>query len=74
MFKKIILKIIKLYIYVASPYLGGNCKYTPSCSNYGYKAVEKHGAIIGSLMIFSRLFRCNPFSKGGYDPVRWKLF
>ena len=70
MFKKIILKFIKLYILIASPYIGGNCKYTPSCSNYGHQAVEKHGALIGAWMIFVRLFKCNPFAKGGYDPVR----
>ena len=45
------------------------CPYYPTCSMYGMEAIEKHGAIKGGLMAIWRILRCNPFSKGGYDPV-----
>lgn len=51
------------------------CRYTPSCSEYAIQAIEKHGAAKGFLLAFWRVLRCNPFSKGGLDPVpdkgRW---
>lgn len=47
----------------------GACKYTPSCSNYGIEAITKYGSIKGSFLTIKRIIRCNPFSKGGYDPV-----
>lgn len=46
------------------------CKYIPTCSQYALEAIEKYGAIKGSLMAAWRLARCNPFSKGGFDPVK----
>lgn len=53
-----------------SPYKGGPCcKYIPSCSEYGLTAIERFGAFKGGLMAIWRILRCNPFSKGGYDPV-----
>jgi len=45
------------------------CPYIPTCSEYGLEAVEKYGAFKGGLLAFWRILRCNPFSKGGYDPV-----
>lgn len=69
MIKKLVLKSIKLYMVFFSPYLSGNCKYSPSCSNYGYQAVEKYGGLMGAYLILRRLIKCNPFSRGGYDPV-----
>ena len=45
------------------------CPYYPCCSQYGLEAIRKHGAIKGSLLAAWRIIRCNPFSKGGYDPV-----
>ena len=45
------------------------CPYTPTCSRYGLEAIEKYGALKGSLLAIWRILRCNPFSKGGYDPV-----
>ena len=54
-----------------SPYLSNfsKCPYTPSCSNYMLQALEKYGIIKGGLMGTYRILRCNPFTKGGYDPV-----
>lgn len=48
---------------------GACCKYYPTCSQYGIEAIEKYGALKGSMLAVWRILRCNPFSKGGYDPV-----
>ena len=45
------------------------CKYIPTCSEYGIQAIEKYGALKGGILTIWRIIRCNPFSKGGYDPV-----
>lgn len=45
------------------------CRFTPSCSQYGYQAIAKYGLIKGGWMAFRRVMRCNPFHSGGYDPV-----
>ena len=47
----------------------GYCKYYPTCSQYGYEAIAKHGLIKGGLKTIKRLLRCHPWSQGGYDPV-----
>lgn len=75
--KKMLLKIIRIYQKTISPDYGffaykhpaGYCKYYPSCSEYGYQAISKYGVIKGSFKAITRILRCNPFSKGGYDPV-----
>ncbi len=68
--KRVLLSLLKLYKKYLSPALPQNrCKYLPTCSEYAYGAIEKHGALRGSLLAIWRLLRCNPFSKGGYDPV-----
>lgn len=67
--KKPVIKLIRFYQKRISPTLGSNCKYIPTCSQYTLEAVEKYGAIRGCLMGLYRILRCNPFSKGGYDPV-----
>lgn len=48
---------------------GGACRYTPTCSQYAIEAIEVHGVFKGSLLAARRILRCNPFFKGGYDPV-----
>ncbi|GAA1397611.1 hypothetical protein GCM10009599_26990 [Luteococcus peritonei] len=60
---------VKLWRRLLSPLYGDVCKYHPSCSAYGLTALETHGAIYGSWLTVWRILRCNPFSKGGYDPV-----
>lgn len=68
--KKILIKGIIFYRKYISPLKPAPaCKYIPTCSEYGIEAIEKHGAIKGGLMTLWRIIRCNPFSKGGYDPV-----
>jgi hypothetical protein len=71
--KKIILIIIKFYKKHVSSWLeqkGVKCKYYPTCSEYTMQAVEKYGAIKGSLLGAKRILKCNPFSEGGYDPLK----
>ena len=67
--KKILIFIIKLYQKFLSPLKSTRCPYYPCCSQYGLEAIQKHGAIKGSALAAWRICRCNPFSKGGYDPV-----
>jgi len=67
--KKILITSIKAYKKYISPYKGTKCPYYPSCSDYGIDAVERHGVFLGLLLAFWRILRCNPFSKGGTDPV-----
>ena len=53
-----------------SPWFGPRCKYEPTCSEYTKQAIEKYGAIKGTIIGLKRILRCNPFSKGGYDPLK----
>lgn len=66
--KNILIKIIKFYQKIPGSF-HLNCKYIPSCSNYGIEALEKHGTLKGSYLIIKRILKCNPFSKGGIDLV-----
>ena len=65
----ILIFIIKFYRKYLSPLKSTKCPYIPTCSQYGLEAVEKYGAVKGGAMAAWRIIRCNPFSKGGYDPV-----
>ncbi|MEL7603109.1 MAG: membrane protein insertion efficiency factor YidD [Bacillota bacterium] len=68
--KRALLALLRFYKRHISPGLPQNrCKYLPTCSEYAYEAIERHGAIRGSLLAVWRVLRCNPFSRGGYDPV-----
>ena len=67
--KGIILLLIKFYRKFISPLYPQTCRYYPSCSEYSFQAIERFGIIKGIFMSFYRILRCNPFSKGGYDPV-----
>ncbi|MAZ56155.1 MAG: membrane protein insertion efficiency factor YidD [Flavobacteriales bacterium] len=67
--KKILINIIRFYQISISPFLGSNCRYTPTCSNYCIKALEKHNLIYAIYLSFKRIMRCHPFSGSGYDPV-----
>lgn len=67
--KKAVIKSIKFYQRAISPYKFFHCIYTPTCSQYTLEAVEKYGVAKGLFMGFLRILRCNPFAKGGYDPV-----
>ena len=60
---------IRLYKRFLSPLLPPSCRFTPSCSRYTVEAIQRHGALRGTLLGTWRILRCNPFGKGGYDPV-----
>ena len=64
-----LLALIKLYQWTISPLLGPVCKYYPSCSHYGYTAIDRHGAVKGTALTAWRILRCNPWSLGGVDHV-----
>ena len=71
--KKLLIKIIKWYQKNISLWLNSQnikCKYYPTCSEYTIQAIEKYGAIKGVGLGIWRILRCNPFSKGGYDPLK----
>ncbi len=61
---------IRLYQRALSPMLPDSCRFYPSCSEYTVLAIRRHGVLKGILMGSWRIMRCNPFSKGGFDPVR----
>lgn len=71
--KKVLIYIIKIYKKTLSPFFeffGIKCKYYPTCSEYTKQAIEKYGALKGSFLGIKRILKCNPFSKGGYDPLK----
>ena len=67
--KKVILAMISFYQKAVSPYTRPCCRFTPTCSQYAVEAVTKYGALKGTFLAVKRILRCNPFFKGGYDPV-----
>jgi len=68
-----LLFLLRLYMMLLAPFVGGACKFYPSCSNYAYEAVARHGARRGSVLAIKRLLRCRPFTQGGVDPVPEEL-
>ncbi len=63
------LALIRFYQHRISASWPGACRYQPTCSHYGYEAIERHGVIKGYTLTVWRLARCHPFTRGGYDPV-----
>ena len=70
--KIIFIKFIKIYQLIISPYLGNNCRFYPSCSDYTVEAIEKYGMIKGLKMMTIRILRCNPWGGSGIDMVNDK--
>lgn len=68
--KRTLIFLIKLYRKYISPLKPACCRFYPTCSQYAIEAIEKYGALIGGFMAIKRILRCNPFNKGGYDPVK----
>jgi uncharacterized protein len=74
----ILIALVKLYRLTLSPYLGGSCRFHPSCSLYALDALARFGAMRGATLAAARVIRCNPFCEGGMDPVpaggevRWR--
>lgn len=68
--KRIFLSLIRFYQRNISPNRPPSCRFTPTCSQYAYEAIQKYGALKGGWLALRRLLRCNPFYKGDfYDPV-----
>ena len=61
--------LIRLYRLAVSPWLGGNCRFQPSCSAYAIEALERHGVLHGSWLALRRIGRCHPWARAGHDPV-----
>jgi hypothetical protein len=69
MIKKAAMQAIRLYQLILSPFLGGQCRFYPSCSDYTREAIEKHGLLKGIGLGGRRLLKCHPFHPGGIDTV-----
>lgn len=70
MMKKLAILLIRVYQLCIAPLLGQNCRFTPSCSQYGIEAIQKHGFLWGSWLAVKRIVRCNPWcGHGGIDNV-----
>jgi len=68
--KKVLIYFIKAYKIIISPLLPDSCRFYPTCSEYAVDAIDKYGILKGSIKSICRILRCNPFNKGGYDPVK----
>jgi hypothetical protein len=68
--KFLFLNFLRLYKALLSPFLPPACRFTPTCSEYAMQAVEKYGAFRGTWLSVKRILRCQPFCRGGYDPVK----
>ena len=66
--KYILIGLIKVYQMLPLK-SHNNCRFIPTCSNYGIEAINEYGSIKGTLLTIKRIIRCNPLSKGGYDPL-----
>ena len=68
--KFLVLDLLGIYKAMVSPFLPPACRFEPTCSEYAKQAVEKYGALRGTWMGIRRILRCQPFCKGGHDPVK----
>ncbi|CAN5469318.1 membrane protein insertion efficiency factor YidD [soil metagenome] len=67
--RRVAMLMIRGYQKFISPFFPPSCRFEPTCSTYGYEAIEKYGIIKGGWMAFRRILRCHPWNRGGYDPV-----
>jgi putative membrane protein insertion efficiency factor len=66
---RLLVAIVRLYQASLGPFMGGHCRFSPTCSQYAIDALTAHGAMRGSWLTVRRIGRCHPFGGGGYDPV-----
>jgi uncharacterized protein len=66
---KLPVMLIKLYQWILSPYIGNQCRFTPTCSHYAIEAYTKFGVLKGTYLTVTRIARCHPWHAGGHDPV-----
>ena len=67
--QRLLIAIVRAYRLLLSPWLGGACRFSPTCSVYAIEALQTHGAAQGSYLTLRRLARCHPWCAGGHDPV-----
>lgn len=67
--QRLTISLVRFYQVFISPLFPPSCRYYPTCSHYMITAIKKHGALLGVIMGCARILRCNPFVKGGVDPV-----
>ena len=61
--------IIKIYQFIVSPFIGQNCRYLPTCSEYAIESLKLHGLLRGSFFVIRRILKCHPFGGHGFDPI-----
>ena len=69
MIRAALIGLVRGYRLLLSPWLGGSCRFTPTCSVYAIEALERHGAATGTYLTLARIGRCHPWCQGGHDPV-----
>ncbi|MDT9002339.1 membrane protein insertion efficiency factor YidD [Paucibacter sp. APW11] len=67
--QRLLMGLVRGYQLLLSPWLATGCRYQPSCSGYAMQALARHGACAGTYLAAARILRCNPFCRGGHDPV-----
>lgn len=67
--ERVLFIVFKVYKVCISPLMGDRCRFYPSCSDYSYESIKKHGFIKGSFLSFKRICKCNPYHPGGIDKV-----
>jgi putative membrane protein insertion efficiency factor len=70
---KILIKLIQIYKILISPFLGYNCRYLPTCSDYSIEALKNFGFIKGITLILKRILKCHPWGGGGFDPIKKQI-
>jgi len=66
---KLLIALVRFYRFTLSPFVGGSCRFLPTCSAYAIEALQTHGALRGSLLAIRRLSACHPLGRSGFDPV-----
>lgn len=69
MIAALLVALVRIYQWTLRPFIGAHCRFEPSCSHYAIAALQRHGAVSGSWLAARRVFRCNPWTAGGLDPV-----
>ena len=67
--RRMLIGLVKAYRLLLSPWLGGSCRFEPTCSIYALEALDRHGALAGGYLAMRRIARCGPWCQGGCDPV-----
>jgi putative membrane protein insertion efficiency factor len=67
--QRLLIGLIRGYQLLLSPFIGNQCRFTPTCSHYALEAVQRHGAVKGTWLALRRVSRCHPWHPGGHDPV-----